>query len=676
MPGDVQIWRDPCGSGYIEVCKESSATNPVPLNGIYDFTISGSAFSSANNPLAVQVGECSGPILATAPVATVTELPTPGVGLYSVTTSGYSPAPLSQQEGNTLLESFSPQALSATVFVQASTVGLTDPFSTPGTPPDPSLETVVTFTNYEAPPAQLKICKVAGSTSVTGPFYFTVLGITAAGSGYTAAPAVTFTGGGCTTQPTATTSISGGLVSGITLTSAGAGCTTASTVTIAPPPSASGTQATASMAIVPVEAGPPAEGGYCEFVPGMFEVGTLVTITETVPGGYGTPYPITVNGVKTAPSAGCGGSSSIASFSCTVVAQIGAGTNEVSFTNNLSAQITGGGGATANYVGVDTKTQGTWTAVHGADGNIIASEAAAPPTYATVKVNGAAQWVWAASTADPRALQTVSGSSARLASTYYAAGSFTININLTDGNTHRVGLYLLDWDSHARAETITLIDASANAVLDTENYSNFHGGVYAIWDIKGDVTIEVTDTSGANAVVAGLFFDPPPSAAATASYVGTDTSTQGTWSGKYGSTGQLIANDVNNPPSFAAVSLAGDSVYTWNAATTDPRALQAANGAASRIASAYYAGGSFSINVNLTDGNTHKISLYLVDWDGRTRAETISILDATSHVTLNSQSYSSFNGGNWAVWNVTGNVIIQVTDTGGANAVVSGIFLD
>jgi FtsP/CotA-like multicopper oxidase with cupredoxin domain len=66
--------------------------------------------------------------------------------------------------------------------------------------------------------------------------------VTAAGSGYTTAPLVTF-GVGCTTTPVAAATVTGGAVTAITLTNPGAGCTSVPTVTIAAPPS--GTQATA-----------------------------------------------------------------------------------------------------------------------------------------------------------------------------------------------------------------------------------------------------------------------------------------------------------------------------------------------------------------------------------------------------------------------------------------------
>jgi len=104
-------------------------------------------------------------------------------------------------------------------------------------------------------------------------------------------------------------------------------------------------------------------------------------------------------------------------------------------------------------------------------------------------------------------LQVSSGSSSRIASTYYSYSSFTIDVNLTDGNMHRIALYLLDWDTSSRSETISILDAASNTVLDTETFSGFHNGVYAAWNVRGHVLIEVKLNGGSNAVVSGLFFN-------------------------------------------------------------------------------------------------------------------------------------------------------------------------
>ena len=164
--------------------------------------------------------------------------------------------------------------------------------------------------------------------------------------------------------------------------------------------------------------------------------------------------------------------------------------------------------------------------------------------------------------------------------------------------------------------------------------------------------------------------------ASSATYSGLDTTTQGTWTGKYGSNGYIIANDATNPPAYATVSLTGDTPYTWVASTSTVSALQVSSGSSTRIASAYYSSTSFTINLNLTDGNMHQVALYLLDWGSTTRAETISILDAASNAVLYTGPFSSFTSGQYAVWKIQGHVLIQVTKTGGANAVVSGIFFD
>ena len=402
----------------------------------------------------------------------------------------------------------------------------------------------------------------------------------------------------------------------------------------------------------------------------------------------------------------------------------------------------------ATFTALDTATQGTWTGTYGSNGYSIANDTnKTVPSYATLSFTGDAQYTWSTTTTSTSALQVLSGSSSRIASCYYSATSFNINLNLTDGNTHQIALYLLDDQNGGtgRAETVSILNASTNAVLTSESFSSFQNGEYAVWNVSGNVIIRVTRTTGVNAVVSGIFFDPVAtllvpnlagdtlSAATTAiqsaglvvgtvatassstvpsgdvisespaagtlvssgstvnlvvslgpvtpkaTYIRLDTTTLGTWTGKYGSNGYSIANDTNKTvPSYATLSFTGDAQYTWSTTTTSTSALQVLSGSSSRIASCYYSATSFNINLNLTDGNTHQIALYLLDDQngGTGRAETVSILNASTNAVLTSESFSSFQNGEYAVWNISGNVIIRVTRTTGVNAVVSGIFFD
>ncbi len=193
--------------------------------------------------------------------------------------------------------------------------------------------------------------------------------------------------------------------------------------------------------------------------------------------------------------------------------------------------------ATASFLEQDTTTQGSWMGVYGAQGYDIVSGPTSLPAGDTVTPKGQSTYTWTTTSTDPRALQ-VPGSTSRVAAVWYSATSFTVDVNLADGQTHDLELYFLDWDSKGRSEQVQLSDAGTGKVLATETISSFTNGVYLDWKVSGDVLITITRTAGANAVLNGLFLDstttPTPTATATASFLEHDTTTQGSWMGVYG----------------------------------------------------------------------------------------------------------------------------------------------
>jgi methionine-rich copper-binding protein CopC len=164
------------------------------------------------------------------------------------------------------------------------------------------------------------------------------------------------------------------------------------------------------------------------------------------------------------------------------------------------------------------------------------------------------------------------------------------------------------------------------------------------------------------------------SAGNSANFTQTDTTTQGSWSGKYGSAGYNVIGKVASYPAYATVTPSGQKSFTWAASTSDVRALQVP-GSTSRFAGGWYSASSFTIDVNLTDGQVHPLSIYALDWDTTVRSEKIQVLDGTTGAVLNSQTISGFHNGEYLTWNVSGHVKIQVTHLGGANAVISGLFI-
>jgi hypothetical protein len=117
-----------------------------------------------------------------------------------------------------------------------------------------------------------------------------------------------------------------------------------------------------------------------------------------------------------------------------------------------------------------------------------------------VTPSGQSQYLWSSGTTDVRALQAAATGKRRVASIWYGS-VFNIDVNFNDTKLHQVGLYLLDWDSTSRVETITVLDAATNAILDIRSASSFNTGQYWVWSLSGHVIFRMTQTAGYNAVV-------------------------------------------------------------------------------------------------------------------------------------------------------------------------------
>ena len=159
----------------------------------------------------------------------------------------------------------------------------------------------------------------------------------------------------------------------------------------------------------------------------------------------------------------------------------------------------------------------------------------------TVVAAGQKTATWASSTTNVSALQDAVGSS-RIASCYYSSTSFSVDIDLIDGQAHDLALFFVDWDTTSRAETVTLSDAVTGTVLSTESISSFHSGVYLQWAVSGNVLITFTRVAGLNAVLSGIFLDP--STVPTSNVVVNTTESTATTTGQGTGASATAAADV------------------------------------------------------------------------------------------------------------------------------------
>ena len=159
----------------------------------------------------------------------------------------------------------------------------------------------------------------------------------------------------------------------------------------------------------------------------------------------------------------------------------------------------------------------------------------------------------------------------------------------------------------------------------------------------------------------------------SAEFVSTDATTQGDWKGTYGAGGYKIVNDSENLP-CGTVSFTGGTDLTWEDPTADTRGLEK-GGNTDHIAACRYSTASFTIDVDITDGLTHEMNLYLLGWGTDTREQNIVIRDAATDAVLDGpRPISGFMDGKWMTWNVSGHVKVVITKVAGSNCVISGVF--
>jgi hypothetical protein len=165
--------------------------------------------------------------------------------------------------------------------------------------------------------------------------------------------------------------------------------------------------------------------------------------------------------------------------------------------------------AEAVYVSRDAKTQGNWPGVYGQSGAVVIGGSQRLPPGVQLAPSNAGLYSWSTATNDARALQQDATGSNRVAACWYNAGTFSVAVTIPQGQRDRLALYFLDWDRLQRAEDIRLLDGATGKLLDTRSVSTFDGGVYLVWRVRGRITIQIVNHSGAvNAVLSGLFFSP------------------------------------------------------------------------------------------------------------------------------------------------------------------------
>ena len=122
--------------------------------------------------------------------------------------------------------------------------------------------------------------------------------------------------------------------------------------------------------------------------------------------------------------------------------------------------------------------------------------------------------------------------------------------------------------------------------------------------------------------------------------------------------------------------VSGANTWSWANNTTDPRALLTSSAmGAGRAGGEWYGYSGLVVDVNLTDDETHQVALYVLDWNNQGWVEQVDVVDPGTGLVLDSRTVSSFAGGQYLVYNVTGHVQFRVSSPTNLS-VLNGIFFD
>jgi hypothetical protein len=173
------------------------------------------------------------------------------------------------------------------------------------------------------------------------------------------------------------------------------------------------------------------------------------------------------------------------------------------------------GQARASLVRVDDDSAGGWVGRYGKKGYAVAmaGEPKSLPAGVSMAMDGSHLYLWSPMTTDPRGLSVPADPPRLSAAQWFSWDHFSLDLDLrASGKEMQVALYLVDWDSDARAQRLEVTDAATGAVLLSRSDEHFRKGRYVLLRLSGHVVLRFTKTAGANGTLSGVFFDDPPAA--------------------------------------------------------------------------------------------------------------------------------------------------------------------
>ncbi|PYQ65138.1 MAG: hypothetical protein DMF54_11905, partial [Acidobacteria bacterium] len=250
----------------------------------------------------------------------------------------------------------------------------------------------------------------------------------------------------------------------------------------------------------------------------------------------------------------------------------GIATITVTGTNaNLSHTATAILAVASSTLAYTQSPQGNWVGTYGADGYALvgwngSSDLVSLPQSSLVLDQGG-RYQWNSSTTAVQALQSPD-TSTRRAACMFDSSQIRVHLLFPAAYSGNVHVYVLDWDSYGRRETITINDGSGPRTADIS--TDFSQGAWVNAPINvpagGSVTISVTRTAGLNAVLSGIFLGgagPVPAAPTnlTASAISA-TQISLSWTASSGASSYKIQRSADGSTGWSQVGSSPTTTFT------------------------------------------------------------------------------------------------------------------
>ncbi|MBD3182754.1 hypothetical protein GF312_10705 [Candidatus Poribacteria bacterium] len=163
-------------------------------------------------------------------------------------------------------------------------------------------------------------------------------------------------------------------------------------------------------------------------------------------------------------------------------------------------------------------------------------------------------------------------------------------------------------------------------------------------------------------------------------FIGEDKDTKGNWPELYGKNGAIVFAplDIEDLKDINVFDDGGNQRWDWANPTQDERGLIYPDDPDQRAGSCMFNNPVGVVTIE-TDLKNYQVAVYVVDWDSSVRVQDMVGFQEDPpddpDVTVENPD---FHEGIYYIWEVTGGgpFSLQITHKGGANWVISGLFLD